>query len=240
MSRLPFIKMHAQGNDFIILDGRNHKLPELNEAFIRTIAERRYGIGCDQVLIIQPDPESDCRLLIFNNDGSTAENCGNGLRCIANLLLEESSLSLVNIRIDDRIIRAERGEHGIRVHMGASRIPERSGAHVDVSMGNPHRVFFEATEDFPADRNIEIVSGRIGDDVYIDVIERGAGRTPACGTGACAVAAAIWVTEGHQHPLAIHMPGGRVYVSGTPDDLILEGEVCHVFSGEYALPEQEK
>jgi len=240
MNQIPFIKMQAQGNDFVILDGRDHELPEFDETFIKTIAERRYGIGCDQVLVMQADGEADCRLSIFNNDGSGAENCGNGLRCIGDILLGKRDISSVHIRINDRIIRAERGKHGVRVHMGAARITERSEAHVDVNIGNPHRIFFGATEDFPGDRNIEIVSGRIVDDVYIDVIERGAGRTPACGTGACAVAAAIWSTESHNRALAIHMPGGRVYVSGTPDDLILEGKVRRVFSGEYPLPDQGK
>jgi diaminopimelate epimerase len=238
MTILPFIKMHAQGNDFVILDGRKHKLPEPNRAFIRTIAERRYGIGCDQVLILMPDKEADAFMRIFNNDGSEAENCGNGLRCVGKILLEETDASSVHIRLNDRKVLVEKGENGLRVHMGAARILETARAHIDVDMGNPHRVFFEATEEFPHDRNIEIVSGRIGDDVYVDIIERGVGHTPACGTGACAVAAAIWSSEKHQHPLNIHMPGGEVRISGTMKDLVLEGEVRTVFAGQYELGEK--
>jgi len=239
MTALPFVKMQAQGNDFVILDGRQFVLPELSEPFIRRIAERRYGVGCDQLLVMMADEVADCRLRIFNNDGSEAENCGNGLRCIGKILLKDDNIPSCNIKINGRKILAENGDYGIRVHMGAAIIADRSEAHVDVNLGNPHRVFFETTEDFPIDRNVEIVSGKINNDVYIDIIERGAGRTPSCGTGACAVTAAIWSTEKHQHPLTIHMPGGRAYISGTPDNLILEGEVRHVFSGQYALPKAD-
>jgi len=235
MKNIPFIKMQAQGNDFVILDGRKLTLPELSESFIKTIAERRYGIGCDQVLVLLPDDQADVRMRIFNNDGSEAENCGNGLRCIGDILLEESNITYVYIILNDRKVKAEKGEYGIRVHMGNATITDSTKAHIDVSLGNPHRVFFEATEDFPHDRNIELVSGRIGDNIYLDIIERGVGHTPACGTGACAVAAAIWSSEDHHRPLAIHMPGGEVHVSGTLDDLVLEGEVSSVFSGKYTF-----
>lgn len=231
MSPLPFIKMQAQGNDFVILDGRKTELPELTAEFVRQITERRYGIGCDQLLVLLATKKADARLRIFNNDGSEAGNCGNGLRCVANVLLEEGSATSVNIELNDRIVIAEQGGHGVRAHMGAAKVTDSTEAHVDVEIGNPHRVFFEATEDFPSDRNIEIVSGRIADNVYIDIIERGVGHTPACGSGACAVAAAIWSTEDHNRPLTIHMPGGEVHVSGGLDDIVLEGEVSHVFDG---------
>jgi len=232
---LPFIKMQAQGNDFVVLDGRNAPLPEPDEAFVRRITERRYGIGCDQLLVVLPDDDTDGALRIFNNDGSEAENCGNGLRCVGWLLMRDAGADSCRIRLHDRIVRAERTAHGARVHMGPVRIVEQAGAHVDVELGNPHRVFFEATEDFPRDRNIEIVSGRAGDHVWIDIIERGAGRTLACGSGACATAAAIWTLEGDHPPQTIHMPGGEVRISGTMDDIVLEGPVALVFRGDYRI-----
>jgi len=73
--------------------------------------------------------------------------------------------------------------------------------------------------------------------VYIDIIERGAGHTPACGSGACATAAAIWHAEAYIRPLVIEMPGGVVTVSGTPENLILEGSVNQTFSGVFSLPD---
>jgi len=234
MNMLPFTKMQAQGNDFVILDGRTNPLPELTRELVRRISERHYGVGCDQLLAIFPDDGAGIHLRIFNNDGYEAENCGNGLRCIAGLLLNDDK-STLPIRIADRIVRTERHHHQIRVHMGAATVTDRTDSHIDIEIGNPHRVFFEGTEKFPEDRNIEIISGQIGDDAYVDIIERGTGHTLACGSGACAVAAAIWTVEEHTRPLTVHMPGGDVVVSGAPDAIMLEGTVSFVFSGKYRI-----
>jgi len=233
MSGLPFIKMQAQGNDFVVLDGRAAPLPGLSGELIRRIADRRLGIGCDQVLLLQADNEADARLRVFNSDGSEAENCGNGLRCIGQLLLAETNATAVHIRMAERVVTAEKSGCGIRVRMGAARVTGRTNTHVDIELGNLHSVFFEATEAFPEDRNVEIVSGQIDDDVYADIIERGVGRTPACGSGACAVAVAVWEMGGHTRPQTIHMPGGQVKVSGNRDSIVLEGPVSVVFSGHY-------
>ncbi len=235
MTTLPFTKMQAQGNDFIILNGLNNKLPELTEAFVRTITERRYGIGCDQLLVLEANDSADAAMRIFNNDGSEAGNCGNGLRCVGELLMAASDTDRVNIALADRTVHAERSNHGVRVEIGGATIGKRTDAHIDVEIGNPHSVFFEAVEQFPTDRNVEIVTGQIADHVYIDIIERGVGHTPACGSGACATAAAIWHAETHIRPLTIEMPGGTVTVSGTPDNLILEGEVSKTFEGVFTL-----
>lgn len=244
---LPFTKMQAQGNDFVILNGLQQELPELSETFVRNITERRYGIGCDQLLVLLPhaneeqsgepsgEQSADAVMRIFNNDGTEAANCGNGLRCVGDLLIRESGKESVNIALADRVVTATRGETGIAIEMGTATISEQTEAHVDVEIGNAHRVFFEATETFPEDRNIEIVTGQVADHVYLDIIERGAGRTLACGSGACAATAAIWHVEDHTRPQTIEMPGGTVKVSGSTENLILEGSVETVFSGEFQL-----
>jgi len=233
--KLPFTKMQAQGNDFIVLNGLEHELPESTHEFVRTITERRYGIGCDQLLILTPSINADAHMRIFNNDGTEAANCGNGLRCVGALLLDSLNKESVSIALNDRIVSAKKTEHGIAVNMGAALVTNQTGSHVDVEIGNQHSVFFEAVESFPENRNIEIVTGQVTDHVYIDIIERGAGRTSACGSGACATAAAIWHVEKHTRPQSIEMPGGTVLVSGTPDNLILEGAVDTVFTGQYQL-----
>ena len=232
---IPFIKMQAQGNDFVILNGLSHKLPELTETLVSRITERRYGIGCDQLLVLLANNESDAFMHIFNNDGSEAANCGNGLRCVGELLIGELNKDSVTISLKDRRVTANRTESGVSVEMGPVVIGDKTEAHVDVEIGNPHSVFFEATEAFPEDRNIEIVTGQIADHVYLDIIERGAGRTLACGSGACAAVAAIWHVEGHNRPQTIEMPGGEVKVSGSPENMILEGPVEIVFRGELPL-----
>jgi len=230
---VPFTKMQAQGNDFIVLNALEDDLPALSDEFIRTITERRYGIGCDQLLVLLPSKAADAAIRIFNNDGSEAANCGNGLRCVADLLMSELDVTELTIALADRIVCASYGKHGVRVEMGEIEIQAQTDAHVDIQIGNPHAVFFEATESFPHDRNIEMITGQIADHVYIDIIERGAGRTLACGSGACATAAAIWHLEKHNRPLTIEMPGGKVTVSGNLDNVILEGSVAIAFTGHY-------
>jgi len=232
---LSFTKMQAQGNDFVILNGLHDNLPELDDAFVSNICERRYGIGCDQLLVLLPHNEADAFMRIFNNDGSEASNCGNGLRCIGDLLMRELNRESVTIALKDRTVTARRTDNGIAVEMGPAAVSDQTEAHVDIEIGNAHSVFFEATEAFPADRNIEIVTGQVADHVYLDIIERGAGRTLACGSGACAATAAIWHVEGHIRPQTIEMPGGTVMVSGSAENLILEGSVETVFTGKFRL-----
>jgi len=232
--KIPFTKMQAQGNDFIVLNGLEHELPECTDEFVRTITERRYGIGCDQLLVLKTSQSADVHMYIFNNDGTEAANCGNGLRCVGALLLDSLKQDSVSIALNDRVVTARKTKNGIAVEMGAVQITNQTDSHVDVEIGNPHSVFFEAVESFPENRNIEIVTGQVADHIYIDIIERGAGRTSSCGSGACATAAAIWHIEGHHRPQTIEMPGGKVVVSGSPDNLILEGSVAIVFTGLYS------
>ncbi len=235
MNRLPFTKMQAQGNDFIILNGLNTELPALTQAFVRRITERRYGIGCDQLLVLEKSDAANAAMRIFNNDGSEAANCGNGLRCVGHLLMQQLGKECVTIALADRIVKAETTINGICVDMGAAIVSNATPAHVDIDIGNKHRVFFETTESFPTDRNVEIVTGQIAHHVYIDIIECGAGHTPACGSGACATAAAIWSNEGEVRPLTIEMPGGTVTITGCPKNIKLEGPVTQTFEGVFSL-----
>jgi diaminopimelate epimerase len=161
---LPFTKMHGAGNDFVLIDGVSQQL-QLKTKDIRRLADRHRGVGCDQVLIVEPPgrPDADFRYRIFNADGSEAEQCGNGARCFARFvhhrkltakprLLVETGNSLTQLRFQDR--------QAIEVAMGAPRlepadIPFLRAARADdyelvaagetlrigaVSMGNPHAV----------------------------------------------------------------------------------------------------
>ncbi len=234
MNALSFAKMQAQGNDFVLVDQRHlrgeHRIL-WSEDLVRALAQRRFGIGCDQILVLEKGRRCDVRMRIFNNDGSTAANCGNGLRCAGFWLMKHGIPAPIGIELEDRTVEVEQGEAGIRVMMGQAVILDETDKHTDIDLGNMHRVVFEATEPLPEDRNIELVSAQIEDHVWIDIIERGAGRTLACGSGACATAVAVWRREGHVRPLTIEMPGGRVLVHGSSDALWLEGEVHHVFDG---------
>ena len=85
----PFIKMHGLGNDFVIIDSRNNQFL-LNTKKIQLIANRRFGIGCDQVIEMNHSTTADIFMRIFNADGSESGSCGNAARCVASLLFSAS------------------------------------------------------------------------------------------------------------------------------------------------------
>lgn len=163
---IPFIKMHGAGNDFVVLDGREAPL-NLPAAMVRLIADRRLGVGCDQMVILEPDAEgADVFMRILNADGTEAGACGNATRCVAALLAEESGERQVSIRTISGLLGAEiMGPGLVEVDMGPPRlewgeIPLSGPAdtlHLNLglgpvldpaacSMGNPHATFF--VEDF--------------------------------------------------------------------------------------------
>ncbi len=164
-----FTKMEALGNDFVVLDGIRQRLG-LTPETIRGLADRRHGVGCDQVLIAEPpgQPAADVRYRIYNADGTEVEHCGNGVRCLARFVVEAGLVRPGRLRIetDGRITETETLPDGrVTVDMGApelepARIPFRAPARQQcytlatsrgeqavgaVSMGNPHAVL--AVED---------------------------------------------------------------------------------------------
>ena len=116
---LPFLKMHGAGNDFVVLDGRATPV-ELTAATVRHIADRRRGVGCDQLVIIEPDGAgADAFMRILNADGSESGACGNATRCVAALLAEETGARIVTIRTISGLLRAEiLGPGLVEVDMG--------------------------------------------------------------------------------------------------------------------------
>ena len=98
-SAIPFVKMQGLGNDFVVIDRREHPIA-LDVPGLTAIADRRLGIGCDQVLVIDPPANGSAAadMLIFNPDGSPAEACGNGTRCVARLLMVEDGSESLTIR----------------------------------------------------------------------------------------------------------------------------------------------
>ena len=161
---LAFTKMHGLGNDFVVIDAiRQHV--QLDTAAIRDLADRRFGIGCDQVLLAEQatEPGMDFRYRIFNGDGSEVEQCGNGVRCLARFLLDQGLTDKLHLRIQTLGGPTEvtvEPDGRITVNMGPPRlepevIPFRAERRavtyplaVDeeeftigaVSMGNPHAV----------------------------------------------------------------------------------------------------
>lgn len=160
---LSFVKMHGLGNDFVVLDGRKQAL-SLDVRTARAIADRHRGVGCDQILIIEPttNAKADAFMRIRNADGGEAEACGNGARCVADLLMRESGKSEVALDTRGGLLHASAaGAQRVAVDMGEPRfgwrdiplardcdtlhVPLALGPLSDpvcTSMGNPHATFF--------------------------------------------------------------------------------------------------
>ncbi len=178
--KLPFIKMHGLGNDFVILDGRVNGL-SLGGQAVRDIADRRRGVGCDQLIVLEKpaDTKADVFMRIFNPDGSQAGACGNATRCVADLVMREKGAGRCAIQTIFCIMECTRteGEEGlIAVNMGPPKldwadIPLSSacdtlhlpleGDPVGVNMGNPHCVFFCAN---PEDEDVDKLGPKVEHD----------------------------------------------------------------------------
>jgi diaminopimelate epimerase len=169
MAQIPFRKMHGLGNDFVVLDCRRHSVAipgTIDAAAVRALADRRTGIGCDQVILLEPprDPAAQLFIRILNADGSEAEACGNASRCIARLVAEETRDGRVTIETVGGLLATELlPDHSVAVDMGVARtgwrdIPlarEMDTDRVDLvlgplatpvctNIGNPHATFFVA------------------------------------------------------------------------------------------------
>jgi diaminopimelate epimerase len=161
---LKFTKMHGLGNDFVMLDLISQRC-NLRAGHIRKLADRRHGIGCDQVLVIEApeDPDVDFRYRIYNADGREVEQCGNGARCVARFVRDRRLTSKQEIRVETRngvMDLRVREDKLVEVNMGApildpALIPFKAAAQARdypleladtslricaVSMGNPHAV----------------------------------------------------------------------------------------------------
>jgi len=114
-----FAKMHGLGNDFVILDWRNDPDRRVPTAAAQRLADRRLGIGCDQILVIRPSQEADIRMDILNQDGSPSGACGNGTRCVADLVMAETGADRISIVTDGGMLSAWRAaDDQISVDMG--------------------------------------------------------------------------------------------------------------------------
>jgi diaminopimelate epimerase len=162
--KLHFTKMHGAGNDFVVIDAVRAAV-KINEDQIRKIADRQTGVGCDQVLLIEPPkrPDADFEYRIFNADGSPAGQCGNGARCVGRFIHEQrlSAKSTITLQVGSDLRRLEFDETGsVKAELGApifapAQIPfaadEDATEHAltlanvtvmagVVSVGNPHAV----------------------------------------------------------------------------------------------------
>lgn len=240
--RVPFIKMHGLGNDFVVLDAREQAMPAIGEHSARAIADRRTGIGCDQVILLERSEPADFRMRIFNADGGEVEACGNASRAVA--LLHGAP---ARIETAGGIIAVSPEAGGASVDMGEPRfdwdaIPlaypvdtlampvswdglENPGA---VNVGNPHVVFFvedcdavpletlgpqiETDPLFPERVNVNVAAIQSRTRIRLRVWERGAGLTRACGTGACATAVVAMRRGLTERTVEVVLPSGPLTI----------------------------
>ena len=230
------VKTNGTGNDFVLVDARLEPLAD-PVGFAVRVCDRVHGIGADGVLLIGTSATANASLRIINSDGSEAEMCGNGMRCVGRYLDEHDALGEAVVEtlagpIGTRIMT--RAPYQVAVEMGEPRI---GAAHeiagytaTPVDLGNPHVVIrvedvddvdlaidgprIERDTRYPAGTNVHFVSGHAGH-WRVRHWERGAGPTQACGTGAVATAAVLIDAGEAETPVVLNVPGGPLEVDWT-------------------------
>jgi diaminopimelate epimerase len=249
--RIPFIKMHGLGNDFVVLDARQDALIPITNDLACALADRRTGIGCDQLILLEPSQNADFRMRIFNHDGSEVESCGNATRAVALLHGEPASIEtaggVLEVRPADGGIAVDMGmprfgwqEIPLAYAMDTSSLPlawEDLVNPLAVNVGNPHVVFFVDDADaveldrlgpqiehdpvFPDRVNVNVAQVIDRNRILLRVWERGAGLTRACGTGACASAIAAMQRGLVEREVAVTLPGGTLTIAWDEDGRIV-------------------
>lgn len=245
-----FQKMHGLGNDFIVIDAREAPVA-MSTARAAALAERRTGIGCDQLIMLEPSAGAAVRMRIFNADGSEVEACGNAARAVGLLLGGAQRIETLG-----GTITATATAGGASVDMGPARfgwdeVPlayamdtlsmpvgwEELDNPAAVNVGNPHVVFFVPDADavmlsrlgpvietdplFPEKVNVGVASVLGPHHIKLRVWERGVGLTRACGTGACAAAVLAIRRKLVTGPVRVDLPGGPLEIAWEPGGSIL-------------------
>jgi diaminopimelate epimerase len=241
-----FHKMQGLGNDFVVLDARARAVT-VTPASASALADRRTGVGCDQVILIGPSDRADVSMRIWNADGSEVEACGNATRCVPVLVGRDCSIETAA-----GILIASLAGDGATVDMGLPRfgwdeIPLAYAMDTTilpvgwdalehptaVNMGNPHVVFFVEDIDaipldqigpqiehdplFPERINVNIATILDGAHLRMRTWERGSGLTLACGTGACATFAAGRKLGKLATNVRLDLPGGTLNLAERED-----------------------
>jgi diaminopimelate epimerase len=255
---IPFVKVSACGNDFLMIDGIH--APADLAAFSRRICERHQGVGADGVEWLFPAQDADVHARLFNADGSEAEISGNGTRCVAAYLCSEQAREKVTIRTGAGLKRCtltsrSDTQYEFEIAMGEPQVGDELAIKlalaevrgIPVSMGNPHYAIFvkefvagwqaEAAEigrhhAFKYGINVELVRPVDKRNIDARFFERGVGETQSSGTGSCAAAVAAIVAKKAESPLRVHTPGG-VQTVRWEQQLFLRGTAQLVCRGEF-------
>jgi diaminopimelate epimerase len=261
MARGEFHKMHGLGNDFVIIDGRD-TLVDIHPARAKALADRKSGIGCDQLIVLERSNVADVRMRIFNHDGGEVESCGNATRCVVALLGKDLRIETAGGIIDgvyrDASITLQMPpprfawqDIPLAFAMDSAAMPlawDGLAGPMAVNVGNPHAVFFVSDADavdlerlgpqiehdaaFPERVNVNVASIE-NNAIHLRVWERGVGETRACGTGACATAVAAIRQSKVTSPVEVRLAGGSLTIGWQPGGPIsMTGGTTYVFKGE--------
>jgi diaminopimelate epimerase len=254
---IPFTKMQAQGNDFVILNYLEADLPELDfAALAAAICDRHFGVGADGLALILPSSEAEAKMLIYNSDGSRAKMCGSALRCVSALLFKAGRKNELKISTDSGLKSAHLQAEEITVNLGAAAIIDPDitveGFKGDlVDIGNPHFVVFlddleadphlrygailEHHAAFSAPVNVQFAQVLSPNLIRLKIWEQACGATLACGTGAASTVFAGIKKGLLQDQVRVLLPGGSIRIIHEKDDnsLLLMGPVSEVFTGRF-------
>jgi diaminopimelate epimerase len=258
--RFAFTKMHGLGNDFVVIDAREVPVT-IDEATARAIADRHTGIGCDQLILLEPSTTADAVMRIWNHDGSEVEACGNATRAVARLIGKDGSVETAGGLLklspsgDGATVELEAPKFAwdqipLAYAMDAQSLPLAWDDLADpfcVNVGNPHAVFFVPDADavelerlgpliehdpvFPQRVNVGAAQVSGPNALKLRVWERGAGLTRACGTGACAAAVAAIRRKLVSSPVTVSLPGGDLTIGWDGGAISMTGPATFVFSG---------
>jgi len=237
-------KYHGLGNDFLVLLDLGAVRP-VDAADARALCERHKGVGADGLIRATPgEASADFTMELYNADGSRAEMSGNGIRCLA-MALVDGGLSgpemLIHTDAGDRLVAVD-DDGWASVDMGLAKVDPKDVGVAFVNIGNPHTVV--EVEDLERlhiakraaawqGRNVEfVVLGPGADAMTMRVWERGVGETQACGTGACAAAAAAFVWGRVGAKVIVHQPGGDATVELKGETMVLTGPAEHICTVE--------
>ena len=261
--RRHFHKMHGLGNDFVIVDARTEPF-DVTPSLARAIADRRTGVGCDQLIVLEPSDGSDVKMRIWNSDGGEVESCGNATRCVVQLTGAKTidtaggllSGEAVGGEVEVSIGEPRFGWDEIPIAYPTDTNPlpmawDSLERPIALNIGNPHLIFFvpdarevdleelgpriENDPAFPERINVNVAT-YFDNRLKLRTFERGAGETLACGTGACASAVAAILTKRARSPVTVDMTGGSLTVTWSPGEPIrMRGAATHVFEGDLDL-----
>ena len=257
MNVFKFTKMHGAGNDFVLIDDRDGRFP-VDYRRIAAMATRRSGIGCEGVILVQRSETADFRMRFFNPDGTEAELCGNGARCVAAFARAIGAVQGRAMRFEtvagpvdaeildgDRVRIAMPDPKEIREDFAVAGVPHKivvveNLARADVE-GEGRRI--RLSDEFaPAGTNVDFVTYRVPDRVSIRTYERGVeAESGACGTGSVAAAVIGVLQHGLSFPVHVNTAQGYdLAVDGTVADgrvtgVTLTGPVKFVYEGSIDL-----